>query len=446
MSIRRVQPSAQSTVLPLRLILVCCLCDSTHYYAICSLFSYAGVMTADLGWALDRDHAGFIAGFLASASLFGRTVTSSIWGFVAARFGYKKAILVSFSCIAIGGVAFAFSSNLYAALAARFVFLGAGNGWVAMMSPLCMELAGPEKQADLLGIVMSSSAFTQLFGPAVAGYTYGVFEEFPAALPSLLGTVMACLALTCTFCWLSPSLGVYDAVKTETDSTPRGAGPAEVQPSVLKTLCTGPMPLIAVMRFLSGMILFAIFEVVPLWLIASKDMGGMGFEENDVGNFLARSAVWNIIFFSYIMPESNRRFGPRKVALVAGLVSAVSCATIPFVSFVPVANFLHALTATTAMTTGAMSMIHTNNASPPDQRSKVNGIIGLFETAAKALGPIGATNLFAWTNTTWGVQGQCITFAVLAALLVLFSICAACLPTSVDMAPEQSLQPKDLEA
>eukprot|EP00929_Paragymnodinium_shiwhaense_P035155 TRINITY_DN19021_c0_g1_i1.p1 TRINITY_DN19021_c0_g1~~TRINITY_DN19021_c0_g1_i1.p1 ORF type:complete len:531 (+),score=54.12 TRINITY_DN19021_c0_g1_i1:179-1594(+) len=396
-------------------------------------------MTADQGWAVDRDHAGFVAGFLASASLFGRCLTSSMWGFVVCRVGYKVAMIVALTCIALGGLTFAFASGLWAALAVRFLFLGVGNGWVSLMGPICMEFAGPERQADLLGMVMSAGSFTQLFGPAVAGYTYGTFKEHPAAVPSLLGTFFALITLIMTCLWVSPSAGIYETVPASETTTASGDPSATSgKKSIWQVLTSWPMPLIVAMRFLSGMSVFAVFEVVPLWLIASRDLGGLGFDESGVGNFLARSAIWNMVYFTFIMPRGSKWLGVRRFAIVSGVISAASCAVLPFVYFVPLANCLHAIAATTSIATGAMATIATNNSVPADQRSQVCGIVVFFETCAKALGPIVTTNLFAWTLTTWGDSGHYITFFALSASLLLYALGAVYLPSAVNQAPEQA--------
>ena len=56
---------------------------------MCSIFSFAGILSVDLGWAADKNEAGFVAGCLQSSNTFGRIFTSALWGWVAEPYGVK---------------------------------------------------------------------------------------------------------------------------------------------------------------------------------------------------------------------------------------------------------------------------------------------------------------------------------------------------------------------
>ena len=60
-----------------RAIAAVCVCNMAHFYAICSIFSYAGFLAVDCQWAADEDRAGFVAGLLPAALLCGRLPTSA---------------------------------------------------------------------------------------------------------------------------------------------------------------------------------------------------------------------------------------------------------------------------------------------------------------------------------------------------------------------------------
>eukprot|EP00971_Amphidinium_carterae_P201641 4001202-Amphidinium_carterae.1 len=68
-----------------RFAVALCLCHVAHLYFVCNIFSFAGLMCVDLGWAEDRDKAGYVAGYLQSANTLGRIPTASLWGFLADR-------------------------------------------------------------------------------------------------------------------------------------------------------------------------------------------------------------------------------------------------------------------------------------------------------------------------------------------------------------------------
>lgn len=416
-----------------RLVAVCCLCDGAHFYAICSLFSYAGVMTADLAWADDRDSAGFVAGLLASANMIGRMLTSSFWGLAAARYGYKWTILASFSFIALGGLSFGVCTTLEHALFARFLLLGCGNGWPTLMAPLVMEIAGAERQTEVLGIVMGCASFTQLFGPAVGGWTYMLWPRFPAAAPSLVGTSLALVVLLACMLWMPSSLGL--GAKASYEVPANDGSPSKTlraSEGACGLLCRGPLPLLVAMRTLQGVLTFGLMEVIPLWAISSLALGGLQLSHREVGNFLTRSAVFSILFFTVVMPRGSVLLGPRRFAMVCCGVVAASCMMLPRSPGLVAANVLHALGTNASIAVGAMGMVFTNNAAAPEKRSEVVGHVVVFETLGKALGPSAAAYAFAASLKELGRRGHGLVFQGLAALYILYLCMVLCLPAHVD--------------
>ena len=50
------------------------------------------------------------------------------------------------AAVSLGNLAFGLSTHLWAALAVRFVFLGACNGYVSLMGMLCLEAGGEARE------------------------------------------------------------------------------------------------------------------------------------------------------------------------------------------------------------------------------------------------------------------------------------------------------------
>ena len=55
------------------------------------------------------------------------------------------------------------------ALAVRFVLLGAGNGWVAVIGPISQDIGGQARQSEVLTLVFATGPFVQMVGPALSG-------------------------------------------------------------------------------------------------------------------------------------------------------------------------------------------------------------------------------------------------------------------------------------
>ena len=81
---------------------------------------------------------------------------------------------------------------------ARFIFFGLLHGWVAIMGPYSASVAGDKRQTEVIGMVIAAGTGMQLVGPAIAGWTYALVPNFPALVPSLLGSCLGCMAI-CLF-------------------------------------------------------------------------------------------------------------------------------------------------------------------------------------------------------------------------------------------------------
>ena len=80
---------------------------------------------------VSRDQAGFYAGYLASAMMLGRMISSVPWGIAADKYGRKPVVLIGLFAIAITSILFGLSTNIYFALAIRFI-LGIFNPIIGM--------------------------------------------------------------------------------------------------------------------------------------------------------------------------------------------------------------------------------------------------------------------------------------------------------------------------
>ena len=255
--------------------------NAAHFYSLCSIFSYAGFLAVDAGWARDEDAAGFAAGLLPTSVMVGRLVTSISWGHVADRCGRRPAMLVSMASVALGNLCFGFSTNLVAALGVRFLLLGAGNGWTALMGMCTLEIAGEDFQAQAFSYIISVGSVIATLGPALGGWTYGALgSRFPALPPSLIGSGLGIVAFCVNYMWLpetrphraTASNGLATPAdsnaSTTSDSITSGEGDGKGREAVplRRVLCSHPFPLMMALRAAHGMFLFGGFEIVPLWV------------------------------------------------------------------------------------------------------------------------------------------------------------------------------------
>lgn len=192
------------------------------------------------------------------------------------------------------------------------------------------------------------------------------------------------------------------------------------------------MPLILIMRFAGGCASYTMYEAVPLWLISDTELGGLGMTEKSVGSFLCRSGLWNIIYFTWVLPWCSKRLGSRCYCIVTSVIAAVTACFLPFSPNIPVANVLHLIWASALVSNNLLNAAFTNNATSSEERFVASGLAVTAETVGKAIGPVASSSTFAWTLNTWGWHGHGTAFFILAGLSIIQIICVLCLPSYVE--------------
>ena len=291
----------------------------------------------------------------------------------------------------------------------RFIFFGLTHGWVAIMGPYCASVAGDQRQTEVIGMVLAAGTGMQLVGPAISGWTYALVPEFPALVPSLLGSCLALLA-ACLF-GLLHFRDKKTAAKSEISHAVATTAPRQ---SIRRILHRWPVPLIIFMRFMQGFAQFAIFEVVPLWLISDRAVGGLSMSEKQVGFLLARSGCWNIFYFSMVLPRLTKTLGGRCTSIVVSVFGIIFSIVLPFCTSEWTANLAHLLAVSACLSQAAVNLTFTNNATGQADRAIVSGFAVTMDTVGKAIAPIATSTIFAWSITAWGWAGHGLVFYIQA--------------------------------
>lgn len=431
--------SKQEAPFPWRQCIVLALCNAAHFYTICSLFSYAGFLVVDLGWAADVDGAGYVAGYLGSALVVGRLFTSVLWGHLADRCGRKPAILLSMAGILVGNLVFGVTKTLHAALAARAFFLGACNGWVSLMGVYVGEVGGASRQNRVNGYTLTGGTFTQLAGPAVAALLYNKIPAYPALAPSLLGALLAFLAIGLGTLWL-----------TETKEPGYSlVGDEQPEPHV-SDIHSALFMRGVFLRFALGFATFASFDTIPLWAIASTRAGGLELTRTQLAIVLTVASGFQVLYSLFVMASFMERRGLRGSLVTAACAGALVLSCIPFfgvlatVPFavqlvflsIPVTVFYGA--ATTAFSS-AQAIV--NNVVRSSERGYANGVAATVEAVGKASGPtFGAVVLATGFATHPGLIGAGAAFWCLALSLLGAVAVARKLPQSVEDSLDDALE------
>ena len=449
--------------------------NMAHFYAICSGFPYFGYLVRDCGWAPSIDEAGFVAGLLPTALLTGRVFTTQLWGRAIDRWGTRYCLVLSMISVTLGNLAFGVATNLYAALAVRFVLLGMGNGWPTAMGLIFEEIGG-RHQSLVSSRVIAIGGVVQLLGPAVAGFTYGALgPTFPALAPSLIGAALGVVGTLVALVWLPPKSPPKDLSSTAAKAA------AAPPPNMWQLVLCTPMSRIVNLRALNGLVMFACFDVLPLWAIASLDAGGLALSERELGIMLSASAVAFFAYSNVYMGKLVERAGIRPSVVYCSLLSALVLQSMPFsrllvpsagptgAGVVALCAALHALFQCMGVTVAVGCISGTNNefAAYPSLKGRLNGVVSTIEAIGKLSGPLLVAPLLAALITAEPLvspareaprlpangtgpastsapsvldllgSGVFATFGAVSVILVLTAAAGGALPSSVDAQPSR---------
>uniref|UniRef100_A0A0A9F3S1 Major facilitator superfamily (MFS) profile domain-containing protein n=1 Tax=Arundo donax TaxID=35708 RepID=A0A0A9F3S1_ARUDO len=302
-----------------------------------SLFPFLYFMIRDLHIAKDKEDIGFYAGFVGASYMLGRALSSVIWGIVADKYGRKPVLVITLISV----------SSYWMALTTRGL-LGLLCGMLGPIKAYATEVTRKEYNHMALAIVSSSRGIGLIVGPAIGGYLAqpadkypGIFSEksifgrFPYFLPCLSISLLAIMALIACF-WLPETLHKHTAdtvIDNSIETVEESLAGADVQEKG-KVGSGGFLQLFTNWPLMSAITVYCIFslqdvayaEVFSLWAVSDRTYGGLSFSSQDVGNVLAISGVFLLIYQILIFPSVAKSVEP------ITLVRLIAILTVPLLS------------------------------------------------------------------------------------------------------------------
>ncbi|MFS7969978.1 putative major facilitator superfamily, MFS transporter superfamily [Helianthus anomalus] len=257
-------------------------------------------MVRDFNIAEKEEDISYYAGFIGSAYMIGRALTSVFWGVVADRYGRKPVILLGTSTVVIFNTIFGFSVNYWMAIISRFL-LGFLNGLLGPIKAYACEILPQEYQALGLSAISTSWGIGLIVGPALGGFLAqpaekfpslvspdSLFGRFPYLLPCLTISVFA-LLVTIGAIWLPETLHFHK--NNELESADAHETTEEKDSNFMSLLKNWPL--------MSSIIVYCVFslhdmaytEIFSLWAESPKSLGGLGYTTAEVGTVLSITGV-----------------------------------------------------------------------------------------------------------------------------------------------------------
>ncbi|XP_061344199.1 protein ZINC INDUCED FACILITATOR 1-like isoform X2 [Gastrolobium bilobum] len=359
------------------------------------------------------------AGYVGSAYMLGRTLTSIMWGVISDRYGRKPVIIIGLITIVIFNTLFGLSTNLWMAISMRFL-LGSLNGLFGPIKAYATEICREEHQAQGLSTVVAAWGVGLVIGPALGGYLAqptlkypnlfpkdSFWDKFPYFLPCFIISAFAfAVAIACI--WLPETLHNHNGKNKSIDNagaSENGRSGADKGKMIQKDeniLLNWPLMSSIIVYCITSLHDITYQEVFSLWAVSPRRLGGLNFSTDDVGNVLAISGLAIIIYQVTLYQSVQKAFGPVSIARFSGVLSIPLLQSYPFIAMlsgftlylvINIASiFKNLLTETIA--TGLFLL--QNRAVEQHQRGAANGIAMMGMSAFKTIGPAGGGAILTW--------------------------------------------------
>ncbi|KAD6796133.1 hypothetical protein E3N88_07029 [Mikania micrantha] len=374
---------------------------------ISSLFPFLYFMVRDFNIAEKEEDISYYAGFVGSAYMIGRALTSVFWGVVADRYGRKPVILLGTSTVVIFNTLFGFSVNYWMAIITRFL-LGFLNGLLGPIKAYSCELFREEHQALGLSSISTSWGIGLIIGPSLGGFLAqpaenfpglvspdSLFGRFPYLLPCLCISMFA-LCVTIAAIWLPETLHFHKKDGLESAFyVPDGEEKTDEKKdsSLISLLKNWPL--------MSSIIVYCVFslhdmaytEIFSLWAVSPKSLGGLNYSTEDVGTVLSITGVGLLLFQTSLYPIAERIFGPIIVARISGVLSIPLLTAYPYIALLSgfmlsfTLNFASMVKNILSVSIITGTFMLQNKAVDQRQRGAANGIAMTLQSICKAIGP-----------------------------------------------------------
>lgn len=435
---------------PLKELILLALLVLCNALPISSLFPFVYFMVRDFHMGKTED-IGYYAGYIGSSFMFGRFLTSALWGMAADKYGRKPIMIIGVSSVIVFNTLFGMSTSFWMAVSMRFL-LGSFNGMLGPVKAYASEICRDEHQALGLSVVGTMWGIGLIIGPALGGFfaqpadkypkifpKNSLFGRFPYLLPCLCISVIALVVLATTF-WLPETLHRHPLECEEKgDDDLEFSGPNSIKEKdgqIMEKQKVNRKSLFRNWPVMSSIIVYCVFslhevaysEIFSLWAESPKAYGGLGFTTTNVGTVLSITGVGVLIFQLLIFPSIANFTGAILITRIAAVLSIPVLACYPFISMLSggflwlVINCASLLKNVLTVTVYTGTFLLLNNSASQDQRGAANGLAMTGMSLFKTFGPAGGGSIFAWAQRRQDASflpGNQIVFFFLNAILLI---------------------------
>ncbi|XVE68383.1 hypothetical protein DITRI_Ditri09bG0064100 [Diplodiscus trichospermus] len=390
---------------------------------ISSLFPFLYFMIRDFHIAKKEEDIGYYAGYVGSAFMFGRALTSMFWGMIADRYGRKPVIVFGTFSVVIFNTLFGLSTNFWVAVLTRFL-LGSLCGILGPMRAYASEVCPKEHQALGMSIICTSWGIGLVIGPALGGFLAQI-----SILIAMLLDISFCTWCPFDFllssgmfpkqtrlsaanflisCFLPETLHIHKRDDKESDDVNDAVVMSTCEPNANeKVEIEGQQSLLRNWPLMSSIIVYCVFqlhdmayaEIFSLWAVSPSKNVGLSYSTADVGEVLAISGCGLLLFQLFFYPLIERNLGPVMVSRLGAALTIPLLFAYPFIAMLEGLSLM-LLINSASLLKNVLSVSITmglfllqNRAVKQEQRGAANGISMSAMSLFKAVGPAAGGSL-----------------------------------------------------
>lgn len=352
-------------------------------------------MVMHFGLANSHNDTGFYSGILDSLAMFGRILSSPLWGMVSDHLGRKFVLLVSLLAVAVNSMCFGLSTTYTSALAIRLL-LGVTSGIPVAAKAIANELEGGKFQTRMMALYSLGHSLGIVLGISLGGslanvHFIGFMQEYPYITPN--------------FCCSALALAVFVIVAFGFTETLSKASIRKADNSIgaLVGILKAPdIRIIFVILCLTSFGHAAMEELVTLWSWADEDHGGLALGPGELGLLLSSSVIIMEIVQQWLYANLVDCVGHVRLVQWDCYLCIPAAVLMPYAYYIGGPRIIVVLV---VLIFWNMAMYHiyaslfilANNYVHKHERGKINGVALSFSSSFRALGPIAAGTSFAWS-------------------------------------------------
>jgi len=247
----------------------------------------------------------------------GQFIAAPLWGKLSDRFGRKPVLALTSFGLALSYIMLAYADTLWLLIFSR-LFGGLMAGNIAAAQAYISDITTPETRAKGMGMLGAAFGLGFIFGPAIGGVLGGndvATADFQA--PALAAAIVTFAA----------AIGVVVFLKESLSPEIRAAQRAQVSLPVaqrLRAACSRGVLVMLVAASFLVITAWALFETVfALWANAA-----LAYGPAQIGYVLTFMGIISVIVQGGAMGTLTRRYGERRLAVVAALLLIVGYAAL----------------------------------------------------------------------------------------------------------------------